>query len=179
MGRFEEISRVIWIHLDSAATTATLGKAITQPQGLSAESQGNAQALGNGDTLVGSGALGRVSEFDPQGSLLLNAVLAGGDTYRAYRSPWAGQPDTRPTATAWTNADGTPTVHAIWNGATQVAAWRILAGSTAKRLTRVRTAPWNGLDTAVRIRGVPQEVQVVAIDAAGRVVGTSAHPRVD
>jgi Arylsulfotransferase (ASST) len=170
-------SRVIWLNLDTAAATATLAKAIAQPQGLSAESQGNAQALVNGDTFVGWGALGRVSEFDPQGRLLFNAVLAGGDTYRAYRAQWVGQPDTRPTATAWTNADGTTTVHAIWNGATQVAAWRILAGPTARRLTRARTAPWNGLDTVVRIRGIPLEAQVVAIDAAGRVIGTSAPAR--
>jgi hypothetical protein len=40
-------------------------------------------------------------------------------------------------------------------------------------LKPVRTAPWNGLDTRVVIRGVPHEVEVVALDAQSRVIGTS------
>lgn len=167
-------SRVIWIHLDTSTKTATLVKAIAHPKGLSAQSQGNAQALDNGDTFVGWGQLGRVSDFDPQGKLLFDASLTdGSDTYRAYRANWAGQPDTKPTASARTNADGTTTVHAIWNGATAVATWRILAGSAVTTLTPVRTTPWNGLDTTVKIAGIPQEVEVEALDARGSVIGTS------
>ncbi len=167
-------SRVIWIHLDMATATATLVKALNNPAGLSVESQGNAQALGNGDTFVGWGQLGRVSEFDPQGKLLFDALLgAQNDTYRAYRADWAGQPDTQPTAMARTNADGTTTVHAIWNGATQVVAWRVLAGPNATALRRVRRVRWNGLDTTLKIRGVPHEVEVVALDAGGAAIGTS------
>jgi hypothetical protein len=167
-------SRVIWIQLDTATASATLVKSITHPAALSVPSQGNAQGLDNGDTFVGWGERGRVSEFDPQGRLLFDATLPGGnDTYRGYRADWAGQPDTPPTATARTNRDGTTTVHAIWNGATQVAAWRVRAGRAAGALTPVRTAPWNGLDTIIKIRGVPQEVEVVALDAHGAVIGTS------
>jgi hypothetical protein len=172
-------SRVIWIHVDAANATATLVKAITHPVGLSAQSQGNAQALENGDTFVGWGQLGRVSEFDPQGNLLFDTYLPGGDdTYRAYRATWTGQPETHPTATAWTNADGSTTVHAIWNGATGVAAWRVLAGSKPSSLVPTRTASWNGLDTRIKIRGLPSEVKVVALDATGNVLGMSRPVRV-
>jgi arylsulfotransferase ASST len=167
-------SRVIWIHLDTANKTATLVKAIAYPKGLSVESQGNAQALENGDTFVGWGQHGTVSEFDPQGKLLFDAALPYAyDSYRAYRAEWAGQPDSEPTATALTNADGTTTVHAIWNGATAVAAWRILAGPNATALALVRTVAWNGLDTTLKIAGVPHEVEIVAIDARGSVIAKS------
>ena len=167
-------SRVIWIHLDTSNSTATLVKAVEHPSGLSVQSQGNAQALDNGDTFVGWGQLGRFSEFNPQGQLLFDARFPGGDeTYRAYRAGWAGQPDTKPTASARTNADGTTTVHAVWNGATQVAAWRVLAGQRASALTPVRTARWNGLDTTIKIRGLPREVEVEGLDTHGGVLGTS------
>jgi hypothetical protein len=167
-------TRVIWIHLDPAALTATLVKAISHPASILVTSQGNAQALDNGNTFVGWGDRGRVSEFDPQGNLLFDAVLTKtADTYRAYRSLWSGQPDTQPTATARTNKNGTTTVHAIWNGATQVASWRVMAGSAANKLASVRKAPWNGLDTAITIKGIPSEVKVVALDPNGAVIGTS------
>ena len=134
-------SRVIWIHLDNDNREATLVNAVTHPRGISVQSQGNAQALENGDVFVGWGQRGVVSEFDSQGKLLFNAFLPPSyDTYRAYRAEWAGQPDTEPTATARTNADGTTTVHAIWNGATAVTAWRILAGKDANTLALIRTA---------------------------------------
>jgi hypothetical protein len=171
-------SRVIWIHLDTAARTASLVREIAHPDSLSVQSQGNAQALDNADTFVGWGQSRRVSEFDPQGKLLFDAVLPGGnDTYRAYRADWTGRPPTRPTAIAWTNANGTTTVHALWNGATEVTAWRVLGGRSAKALNRVRTVRWNGLDTTIRIRGTPHEVEVVAIDARGTAIGTSRPVR--
>ncbi len=89
--RTEPESRVIWIHVDPQSKTATLEKAIQHPQHLYATSQGNAQALANGDTFVGWGSDGRISEFDPQGDLLFNAGVPGA-TYRGYRFEWSGRP---------------------------------------------------------------------------------------
>lgn len=172
-------SRVIWIHLDTASMTATLTKAITHPGRLSVQSQGNAQGLANGDTFVGWGEGQRVSEFDPKGKLLFDATLpAGYDTYRGYRASWIGKPSTRPTAIARTGARGTTTVHAVWNGATQAVAWRILAGRSARALVPVGTARWNGFDTALKTHGAPHEVEVVALDAHGKVLGKSRPVRV-
>jgi len=176
--RFEPDSRVIWIHLDASARTATLAKAIAHPDAIAANSQGNAQPLDNGDTFVGWGNRGRLSELDAQGSLLFDAALVGGDTYRGYRFEWAGQPDTPPLATARRSGRHSTTVHAIWNGATAVASWRILAGRSAKSLRPGRTVTWNSLDTAITIRTTPRLVEVVAVDAQGHVLGTSAPVRV-
>jgi len=68
-------TRVIWIHLDPVAATATLVRAISHPTGILVTSQGNAQALDTGNTFVGWGDRGRVSEFDPQGNLLFDDRL--------------------------------------------------------------------------------------------------------
>lgn len=177
-GRVMWQSRVIWIHLDVGTMTATLVKAITHPAALSVPAQGNAQALDNGDTFVGWGELGRVSEFDPQGKLVFDATLPGSDdTYRGYRFQWTGHPDTLPTAIARHTGRVKTTVHAIWNGATDVARWRILAGRTATHLRPLRTVAWNGLDTTVKIPGRPKRVKVVALDARGSVVATSKPVR--
>jgi hypothetical protein len=172
-------SRVIWIQLDTSAMTATLIKAITHPSALSVPSQGNAQALDNGDTFVGWGKLGRVSEFDAQGKLLFDARLSGGDdTYRAYRFAWDGQPTAPPIASAARSGRRATTVHAIWNGAAEVARWRILAGTGGTKLAPVRTVAWNGLDTTAQIAQSPRTVEVVALDSQGRVLGTSTPVRV-
>lgn len=177
-GRVMAQSRVVWIHLDTASMTATLVKAMAHPAALSVPAQGNAQALDNGDTFVGWGQLGRVSEFDPQGKLLFDATLPGGnDTYRGYRFEWSGQPNTLPIARARHARRRKTTVHAIWNGATDIARWRILAGRTATRLRPLQTVAWNGLDTTVKIPGRPKEVEVVALDARGSVVATSKPVR--
>jgi hypothetical protein len=99
-------------------------------------------------------------------------VPSGYDDYRAYRSVWDGRPSTPPTATAQ-RSGGTLTVHAIWNGATGVARWRVLTGSGG-HLRPETTAPWNGLDTTIGVSTSSNEVQVQALDAKGRVLGTSA-----
>jgi hypothetical protein len=168
-------SRVIWLHLDMHAMTATLIKSFQHPAGLSAFSQGNAQALKNGDTFVGWGAVGRFSEFDSNGNLVFDATLPSGyDSYRAYRDDWDGRPDTPPTANAQLNGDGTTTVHAIWNGATEVAEWLVLAGPDATSLEPAATVPWNGLDTTVTLNATPAIVEVEALDAHGHLIGESA-----
>jgi hypothetical protein len=81
-------SRVITVRLDLEDRTATLVSSLVHPLGLSASSQGNAQTLRNGDVFVGWGHLGRFSELDRSGRLLLDAALPSGfDTYRSYRLP--------------------------------------------------------------------------------------------
>jgi hypothetical protein len=172
-------SRVIWVRHDDVQKTATLEREFVHPQKLQAPSQGNSQALDNGDTFVGWGALGRFSEFDPDGNLLFDAtvpVSEGYDDYRAYRFEWTGAPDTDPTVTVEGGDASTPTVHAIWNGATEVARWVVLGGSSAsaRGLSFVAEADWNGLDTSISVPTLPTYVQVVARDRYGREIGRSA-----
>jgi hypothetical protein len=169
-----EHSRVIWIHADQRRHTATLVQAFEHPDGILAGSQGNSQALPWGHTFVGWGATGRFSEFSPRGELLFDAqVPAGYDDYRAYRAEWHGKPLTKPTASVTHDEDGTPRVHAIWNGATEVARWYVIGGADSRRLWPLASGAWDGLDTAIAIGGAPNYVAVVAQDARGRIIGRS------
>ncbi len=82
-------SRAITVKLNEWNHTATLVSSDDQPEGLSAASQGNAQATADGNLFVGWGALPYFSELSPSGQLLFNAELpAGVNTYRAYLLPW-------------------------------------------------------------------------------------------
>ncbi|MCO5991906.1 arylsulfotransferase family protein [Actinoallomurus rhizosphaericola] len=169
-------ARVAWIELDPVARTATLVRQIVQPRHRSVAIQGNAQELPNGDTAVGWGSAGRISEFAPDGSSLFEAALPRGTiTYRMYRMPWNGRPSTPPTVMTRGG-----TVHAVWNGATGVARWRVLAGPTPKAVKPVAEAAWNGLDTAIALPGASASapyLQVQALDARGRVLGIGTRGR--
>ena len=168
-------SRVIWVHHDRRAGTASLLRSFEHPDALSAGSQGNSQALDNEDTFVGWGATGRVSEFDAWNHLLFDAsVPTGYDTYRSYRFEWVGLPATAPSATVQANADGTATVHAVWNGATEVAHWFVLGGDRASALVPIAVTDWNGLDTSIAVKKTPKFVEIVATDRFGRPLGRSS-----
>ncbi|HTQ06072.1 MAG TPA: arylsulfotransferase family protein [Polyangiaceae bacterium] len=170
-------SRVVWIRRDPFDHGSTLVKELIHPDKIQAGSQGNAQALGQGHTFVGWGATGRFSEFDAAGNLLFDANVpstGGWDTYRAYRFVWHATPDTRPTATASRNADGSVTVHAIWNGATDVAHWIVLAGKDQRSLWPIASTAWKGLDTSLGVSTKDARVAVVALARDGRLLGRSA-----
>jgi len=84
-------SRAVTVRLNTRTRVATLVSSDSQPEHLSAPSQGNAQTTVSGDLFVGWGALPYFSEFDNSGTLLFNAQFpAGVNTYRAYRLPWTG-----------------------------------------------------------------------------------------
>jgi hypothetical protein len=170
-------SRVIWVRHDRRAETATLVKEIIHPDKIQAGSQGNAQGLDRDHTFVGWGATGRFSEFDERGNLLFDASVpsvGGWDTYRAYRFTWHGEPETRPTATAQRNADGSVTVHAIWNGATDVARWVVVGGSGPFALWPLGDAEWNGLDTTIPVKTDDKQIAVVALGRYDQPLGRSA-----
>ena len=91
---------------------------------------------------------------------------AGYDTYRAYRCPWVGEPLTQPTAEA-TRTGRQVTVNAIWNGATEVGRWVVLAGARPGSLRPVGSA--TGTASTPRSKSTPSPyVEVVAVDDHGR-----------
>ncbi len=94
--------------------------------------------------------------------------LPFGDTYRGFRYPWRGRPAGRPAV-----AVVGKTVYASWNGATGVARWDVLGGPDVQHLTRVGTAAWAGLETAIALHGSPKTVAVRALDASGHTLAVS------
>ena len=173
-GRQHPRARVITVQLDEKRMTARLVKRLVHRGRLSAQSQGNAQPLPNGDTFVGWGSTGWMSELSPSGRLLFDAHVPDGyDTYRAYRSPWIGTPAEPPTVEVHGHI-----ARASWNGSTEVRRWRLLAGRRRGALHRVG-APvrWRGLSTRIRLRGDDRWVAVRALDAGGDTLATSRPVR--
>jgi hypothetical protein len=83
-------SRAVTVKLDERSDVATLVASDNQPHGISAASQGNAQATADGGLFVGWGSLPYISEFDRSGQLIFDAEFPTGvNTYRAYLLPWA------------------------------------------------------------------------------------------
>jgi len=174
-------SRALRIRLDLKKHTATLTKAYTHlaPPLLSA-SQGNMQTLADGNTVVEYGGAPQISEYAPDGALLLDAHLSYEEiSYRGFRFPWSGRPSSPPAVAANLNNTGEQTiVHMSWNGATEVASWRVLAGVHLKALAPRATIAVSGFESSTILPQKYAYAAVQALDSAGRVLGTSPAARV-
>jgi len=168
-------SRAITVALDFKTHEAHLVSAFVHSNPpLLAWSQGNMQTLADANTLVGFGAEPVISEYSKSGSLLFDAHLPYEQVfYRAYRFPWDGRPLTPPIAVASQNNVGETIVHMSWNGATGVAAWRVLAGKSAGSVVTQTTVSLSGFETSAILPHQYAYVTVAALDSAGHVLGTS------
>ena len=162
------------VDLDLDAMKATLVREYTHPGKPLATSQGNLQMLPNGNVFVGWGTEPYSSEYGHDGKLLFDLQFAGKtQSYRAFRLPWSGRPAEDPAVVAEKGKGGKVNVYASWNGATEVATWRILAGASPEELEPVGSVPWAGFETAMAIRTDEPYVAVRAEDDSGQVLGTS------
>ena len=168
-------SRGIVVSIDSRAKTDKVVAQYEHPAGLSAGSQGNVQLLANGDAFIGWGSEPYFSEFSAGGQLLFDAHMHGSyRSYRTYRFPWTGTPSGAPAISALApTAGGAVTVYASWNGDTQTASWRLLAGPSAQQLAPVAAAARAGFETAIATPGPEPFLAVQALDASGAVLATS------
>ncbi len=168
-------SRAIILAVDAARGTASLIAQYLHPHPLSSGSQGNVQALSNGDLFVGWGSQPYFSEFSAGGALLYDAHMHGSyQSYRAYRFPWTGAPSEAPAVAVSSAGAGSPlTVHASWNGDTRTAAWAVLAGPSPSELAPVASAARTGFETSVNTPGPAAYVAVEALDGSGNVLGIS------
>jgi EmrB/QacA subfamily drug resistance transporter len=145
-------------------------------QGTDASYMGSAQLLPDGNVFVGYGNLPFFAEYTKSGQMVMDALLPGPDlTYRAIKiSPTAfvGMPTTPPSG-AVRQSGGKTTVYASWNGATTVTSWRVLAGPAPDRLSTVTTAAKTGFETAITVGQAYRVFKVQALDAHGKVLGTS------
>ncbi len=165
-------SRAITIALNYRRMTASLVRADEHTPSVLANFEGNVQNLPDGSQVVGWGESPYISEFNAQGKLTFDARFVGDNsTYRAYVFPWQGDPQTLPALATSTDGES-ETVYASWNGATDVAQWRVLGGPSRGSLQAIALTPKQGFETAVQI--VPATyVAVQALGANGRVLATS------
>jgi hypothetical protein len=169
-GRGENPSAGMLLALDTNTKHAKLLTADRHYPPLSANSMGSMQLLPNGGALVGWGSQPYFSEYSPSGKELLDARWPGGDvSYRTlFTDTWVGKPDYPPSGAARGS-----TVYASWNGATQVAKWEVLAGSSASSLKVVATGARTGFETAINLGRSHGTYEVRALSKGGAVLGTS------
>ena len=172
--KVEEHSRALVLRLDMRRMKARLVRAYVHPDGLLSSSQGNMQVLPDGHVLVGWGSEPYVTEFSRDGKVLFDMRFnKGADSYRAYRFPWVGHPTDRPALAVKRENGDDVQAWASWNGATQVRRWALLAGPDDAHLARVAVVPRNGFETSIDAHTKARRLAVQALDAAGRVLGTS------
>ncbi len=167
-------SRSLRLVLNERARTARLVRTYGVDDVRTAWAMGNAQQTKGGGLFVGWGMSPAFTELSPKGKVLFDARFdAKSVSYRAHRSPWVGRPTTRPDVATTTLDSGQTAVYASWNGATEVARWQVLAGSSARDLRVARTVVRRGFETAVALPTQPALRGVVALDRAGAALGRS------
>jgi Arylsulfotransferase (ASST) len=167
-------SRGIMIKIDEDAMTATLVREYIHPDKLRSPTQGNVQVLPNGNVFVGWGSAPAISEFGRDGELLFSAAFpTEGETYRAFRFPWTGQPTDDPAVAAEKGPQDRVTLFASWNGATEVATWQVSAGSDPDTLEPLASAPKKGFETVITVHTNEPYVSLQAMNNSGKVLGTT------
>jgi hypothetical protein len=172
----EKQSRGLLLRPDAASHSVTLVRQLANPtRTLLAESQGNALSLPGGNWLLGYGRLPDFTEFDGAGRVVLDGTLGRQvQNFKTFLSPWSGQPTGPPAVLAKRSGPASLAVSVSWNGATQVASWRVLAGASPASLAPVTSGPKRGFQTTLAAPTAGPYVAVEAIDAGGSLIGTSA-----
>ena len=172
-------SRVLLLELDRRERRARLVRQYTHPRRLLSPFMGNAQVLPNGNIVVGWGGLPYITEFRRDGGVHFDARLPGaGQNYRAFRLPWHGRPHRPPRLVAHTAA-GRRRLYVSWNGATEVAAWRLEAGPARNDMQAVVTRPRQRFETSFPSPGRGSGfATAVALGKRGQILGRSNTVRV-
>ncbi|HEY2216836.1 MAG TPA: arylsulfotransferase family protein, partial [Solirubrobacteraceae bacterium] len=166
-------SRGLVLKLDQQTHEATLLAQYGERGDFRSEFMGDTQPLANGNVFVGWGSEPYFSEYDKNGKLLFEGELPGPNlSYRAMIEQWVGKPLSLPLG-AVRQAGGKTVVYASWNGATQLVSWRVLTGSESGRMSAVATHAKEGFETAIEVPQGAQRFELQALDAHGRVLGTS------
>jgi len=137
---------------------------------------GSAVPQSGGDMLVDWGSVPRVSSIGSDGREKLVLRLRYW-SYRAAPVRWVGRPPGSPAMVA-KRGKGHVTIWASWNGATEIKRWQILAGKDPNALSPVGSAPFEDLETRIRVHTDQPYVTVRALDANGSTLGTARTAKV-
>ncbi len=171
-------SRGVEYQLDETNKVATKVWQFQHDPPIWAAYMGNIQRLPNGNSFFDWGSLStepnyayiNMTEVDPNNNIVWEVAFDQPFvSYRAFRHNWMGFPDTRP-ALAFQKNGSALTLGYSWNGATEVARWRVLAGSAANSLAQVDEQARSGFETQTQIQNVPAGqcyYQVVPLDKNG------------
>ena len=167
-------SRGLIERINFASRRVSLVRELDHRPRLVAAFEGSLQRLPGGRWLVGWGQQPYLTEYDSRGRTIFDArYVANVASYRAYQFPWSAQPQTLPALGVRRGPRGIFDAYASWNGATDVAAWRILGGSSPTALGAVARAPRDGFETKVAVHGHPAYLAAQALSTSGAVLATS------
>jgi hypothetical protein len=178
----ERQSRALRLSINYTTRRISLVHAFTNTPPLLAQNEGSVQLLGDRSTLVAWGSQPWITQFSPAGRQTFSMHYgAPMENYRAFQSPWWGQPEGAASSIfsvpvpniATTAASNGTTVYAAWDGATTVASWRVLAGSSPARLAAVGTYPFTGFETTMSVPTTAPYLAVQALGPGGGVRATS------
>jgi Arylsulfotransferase (ASST) len=167
-------SRGLVLAVDETARTANVRTQYFHPKkALLAGSQGSVQLLPGGDVMIGWGAEPYYTELQADGTVVLDGKFAQGTSYRAFRFDWTGRPTDVPAVAHARSASGQTTVYVSWNGSTETARWRLLAGRGPAVLRPAADVERRGFETAIGVPAGATRAAVEALDAAGSVLARS------
>jgi Arylsulfotransferase (ASST) len=152
--------------------TAVITNVYRHDPNVAAGFAGDMQTLADGSRFLGFGGVPAATLYAPDKTPQLEVGLTGA-SYRAFTFPWVGTPSEPPAAVVKNGS-----VYASWNGATQVSSWQVLTGPDAAHLTadggvQSRT----GFETQLSLSDPNAAVvRVQALDATGKILGTSGTP---
>jgi hypothetical protein len=163
------------IRLNVATMNASLVGRFTHRPPLRSEGEGSAQILPDHSVFIGWGQQPAFTEYGPNGGEIFNGTFPLGTTsYRAYMFPWKGRPHTRPSLAVSTQRGGGIKVYVSWNGATEVAAWRLRTGTRPGAMHTAQRSRRTGFQTVLSLRRPERYLAVQALNARGAVLATSA-----
>lgn len=167
-------SRALEYSIDEAAKTITQVWEYHNSPDTYSLAMGNVQRLSNGNTLIGWGSAVSplLTEVKPDGTKAMEITLdAPQVSYRSYRFTWHGYP-TWPPALVVQTTSGSPQLFFSWNGATEIASYRVYAGNTPLPTTLIAEQPKTSFETSLPLLGSLQTYcyfRVMPVDNLGRV----------
>ena len=174
----ESQSSAMRLQINLRTNTVSLVRRYSHSPAVLTGGEGSMQTLPNGNVFVGWGSSPEFSEYTASGRQIFSATfLIPVNSYRAYRFPWSGQPLTKPSLALAPQSNGNVKVYASWNGATQVARWKVLGGQASTSLGWFDTTSRTGFESVATLHSEPRYLAVQALDSSGNVLATSpVHP---
>ena len=165
-------------------TVSLLQRFLPSPTSIS-DSQGSMQVLEkadwqNSNVFIGWGSQPRVSEYLANGTIVQDAFFAAADTslsYRAFKLDFKTDPDDSPVVYAYAHNTSAQTVlYVSWNGATEVAYWRIIVSNTSEfhESTIIDVVLKRGFETICTIQTFYPYVVAEALDSRKQPLKSSS-----
>ncbi len=177
-------SQGIEYKVDEGSKTATVVWSFSHSPQVFATFMGNTERLPSGNTFLSWGApftrsgynFFSMTEVTPQNQTIFDFVFDQPYvSYRAFLTPWHGYPDTPPALVVKSDATGL-TLGYSWNGATEVASYRLYGGSSPQSLTLVDQKVKTDFETQSHLADLPSSecyFQVAALNSSGSEMARS------